>query len=172
MDIIANETTSHTVEPHGNVSEHFKNNNTNINTSTTTTSTLDTTDAEDTSAKHRHCVSLPLYYDQVSCGIWFLTLKLLTVSKKENKTKQNLTPINHHQRYLWNLLNCCLLSTIFFIDQKNVYYILNWYVICEHFSLFLSSNYKNLSMPLNLNEWELILSFPERIFIRNGCASI
>lgn len=69
MDIIANETTSHTVEPHGNVSEHFKNNNANINTSTSTTSTLDTTDAEDTSAKHRHCVSLPLYYDQVSCGI-------------------------------------------------------------------------------------------------------
>lgn len=51
MDNIENEN-SHTVLPHGNVSQHFKN------------TSIINTDAEDT--KHRHCVSLPLYYDQVN----------------------------------------------------------------------------------------------------------
>lgn len=53
MDNIDNERL-HNHSPHGNVSEHFK---------TTTSAKLDT-DAEDTN--DRHCVSLPLYYDQVN----------------------------------------------------------------------------------------------------------
>lgn len=77
MDNIDNEAITHTVSSsHGNVvlSEHFKNTNTNTNDSTT--STLDTDadgDAEDT-AKHRHCVSLPLYYDQVSLLAYISTV--------------------------------------------------------------------------------------------------
>lgn len=99
MDNIDNETaTIHTISPHGNVvvvSEHFKNtNNTNTNTNTSTTSTLDTdADAEVDTSKHRHCVSLPLYYDQVSCAFEFrifLNHKIPRVSDEiEEKTETN-----------------------------------------------------------------------------------
>lgn len=51
MDNIDNGLT-HTVSPHGNNSEHFKD--------------ISSPDSETDSVKHRHCVSLPLYYDQVS----------------------------------------------------------------------------------------------------------
>lgn len=51
MDNIDNGPT-HTVSPHGNNSEHFKD--------------ISTPDSETDSTTHRHCVSLPLYYDQVS----------------------------------------------------------------------------------------------------------
>lgn len=50
MDNVDNEI-NHTVLPHGNISEHFENCN-----------TIDA-DAED---NNRHCVSLPVYYDQVN----------------------------------------------------------------------------------------------------------
>lgn len=60
MDNIDNGPT-HTISPHGNNSEHFKG--------------ISTPDSETDSATHRHCVSLPLYYDQVSSirfdSIWF-----------------------------------------------------------------------------------------------------
>lgn len=50
MDNIDNGPT-HTVLPHGNGSEHFKD--------------ILTPDNDTENENHRHCVSLPLYYDQV-----------------------------------------------------------------------------------------------------------
>lgn len=61
MDNIDNGPT-HTVLPHGNNSEHFKD--------------ILTPDSQTDSAKHRHCVSLPLYYDQVRRD--FITTKTST----------------------------------------------------------------------------------------------
>lgn len=168
MDNIDNETTSHTVEPHGNVSEHFKNNNSNNNTNTniSTTSTLDT-DAEDTS-KHRHCVSLPLYYDQVSCGIWFLALKLHTVSNEENKNDNtNKTKFNSYQSS-----KIFLTFWIVVYQQHNTIKKILLYpeLICVNvFSLFFAPSPLQIinifinASNLNELEWELILSFPERI---------
>ncbi|XP_055323449.1 uncharacterized protein LOC129578631 isoform X2 [Sitodiplosis mosellana] len=54
MDNIDNGPT-HTTSPHGNNSEHFKD--------------ISTPDSETDNATHRHCVSLPVYYNQVQVRI-------------------------------------------------------------------------------------------------------
>lgn len=58
MDNIDNGPT-HTVLPHGNGSEHFKD--------------ILTPDNDTENENHRHCVSLPLYYDQVGFFLLILT---------------------------------------------------------------------------------------------------
>lgn len=61
MDNIDNGPT-HTVLPHGNGSEHFKD--------------ILTPDNDTENENHRHCVSLPLYYDQV--GFFFVDFDPIT----------------------------------------------------------------------------------------------
>lgn len=159
MDNIDNEAITHTVSPpHGNVvvvsSEHFKN-TANTNTSNSTTSTLDTdadADAEDT-AKHRHCVSLPLYYDQVSFDCLFFYPRFrpsFFFSSPSNphtqlfhhcerwwddKIKSNKIKFNSNQssEMIYNRFNC--LPKIHNKSQfgfKWKHFIRSWTVIREH----------------------------------------